>query len=319
MIEVTCPQCGQAYRLAEGLAGKRGKCKRCGHTLAVPHGKAAPSPPVVDLYDLDDGEPPHNMEASSSAPFPLPARKLGGKSARSANQKSGRSNRWLVPSVLVGVVVVGLVSVLIATRGRPAKAPATPPEDDQEHVVAATATIPVDAVDPQAQAPPLASTAAALSTPPPLTVTIPESLQAEIDQLEARLAAQPEGFDYMTYHDLRDRYYKAGDKRRVAYLCEVIFSHLPYDDYTLNCMGAWAFNGPKAPGFLLEWPESFPEYRRVAAACRLKAAALLDDASRAEELLQAVERMEGVEIDPYRAGFRRCARPCERTGRSHPP
>jgi predicted Zn finger-like uncharacterized protein len=39
-IPVTCPECGAAYRLADDLAGKVMKCKKCGAKVPIPAGAA---------------------------------------------------------------------------------------------------------------------------------------------------------------------------------------------------------------------------------------------------------------------------------------
>lgn len=134
--------------------------------------------------------------------------------------------------------------------------------------------------------------------PPPL-VEISSELQPRVEQLITALRANPDGFDYENHHHLRHCFYEAGDFRRMAYLCEVLLAHHPYDEYTLNCMGAFDFNGPKIPEMLARW-YAFPEYRRVRAACRLKTAEVSENPDKAEAILAEVERMEGEEIAPYR-------------------
>jgi hypothetical protein len=67
-IVFECEGCGKGYEVSDGLAGKKGRCKACGHTFRIPQPGAA----AVDLYDLEDAEP----EPAPAAPHPsaLPSR-----------------------------------------------------------------------------------------------------------------------------------------------------------------------------------------------------------------------------------------------------
>ncbi len=56
-ITFECEACGKSYTVGDGLAGKSGPCKQCGHRMTVPGG--AP----CDAYDLDGAE-------ARSAPLP---------------------------------------------------------------------------------------------------------------------------------------------------------------------------------------------------------------------------------------------------------
>lgn len=52
-IVVTCPSCGSRFQAPDNLAGKRGKCPKCGTVLAVP-GPAAAVPPALPLPAASD-------------------------------------------------------------------------------------------------------------------------------------------------------------------------------------------------------------------------------------------------------------------------
>jgi hypothetical protein len=63
--------CGKRYKLPEGSAGKKFKCKACGHAMTVP----APSEPDQDEYDLAGGdEPARPAAAVSRLPSQVPMR-----------------------------------------------------------------------------------------------------------------------------------------------------------------------------------------------------------------------------------------------------
>src|SRR4051794_18747905 len=71
-ISFTCDFCSRKYRVDDGLAGRKVKCKECGTDLTVPASpvaaasSASAKPPARDLYGLDDDE--------SAAPLPPPSR-----------------------------------------------------------------------------------------------------------------------------------------------------------------------------------------------------------------------------------------------------
>lgn len=44
MIQTKCGSCGKAYRLPEAAAGKKAKCKACGHVMAVPAAEESSMP-----------------------------------------------------------------------------------------------------------------------------------------------------------------------------------------------------------------------------------------------------------------------------------
>lgn len=55
-IAFTCPQCGQAFRVADAAAGKKARCKRCGLSMQVP--TVSGEDPLIFATEVDDGPPP---------------------------------------------------------------------------------------------------------------------------------------------------------------------------------------------------------------------------------------------------------------------
>lgn len=292
MIEFTCQACGQRYRLPQEMAGKRGKCRKCQKPMTIPE----PARPdlVHELFDESD--------TTLAVDTPKLPPRAGASHAKPA--KSPRAG-WILPtSLLGGVAALAVLAVLIRSLTGPARttptvreAPAKDLADLPSLTVENVSTQPTQ--DSTAKFPKPPTNLESVQDLPEAVVDIPEVLQPDIDGLIAALKANPDGFDYQTHHHLRDRFFKAGDLRRMAHLCEAILAHVPYDEYTLGCMGAFPFNGPKIPQELARWFD-FPEYRRVQAACRLKTAEVINDPEPEEALLAEVERMEGDELAPYR-------------------
>src|SRR5215210_2988212 len=55
-ITFACPGCARRYSVNQALAGKRTKCKQCGHGMTIPAaaaGTASPGP-AFDPYAFDD-------------------------------------------------------------------------------------------------------------------------------------------------------------------------------------------------------------------------------------------------------------------------
>jgi predicted Zn finger-like uncharacterized protein len=65
-IAFDCPQCGKAFRVDAGAAGKKARCKRCGLLLEVP--RVSGQTPIVYGTPVDDPPP------RSRTPAPAPAR-----------------------------------------------------------------------------------------------------------------------------------------------------------------------------------------------------------------------------------------------------
>jgi serine/threonine-protein kinase len=126
-----------------------------------------------------------------------------------------------------------------------------------------------------------------------------------IAALEARLHRESPRFDYLLHNELRHLYADVDEKKSLHH-CDVIFSNATMDSYTLGCLGGGSAADAKAKKEaamkLLRWPEKYPEYRFVAAACWLKAAELLsDDRAKKNELLEKVTTMKGDDLGSYRA------------------
>lgn len=64
-IAFTCPQCGQAFRVADAAAGKKARCKRCGLSMLVP--TVSGEDPLIFATEVDDGPSP-----TRRPPPPLP-------------------------------------------------------------------------------------------------------------------------------------------------------------------------------------------------------------------------------------------------------
>ena len=81
-IVFDCEGCGKGYEVADGLAGKKGRCKACGHTFRVPQ----PGEAAVDLYDLEEA-------AAEPEPAPIPS-----PMARAGRSSAVGSSRPLTPA-----------------------------------------------------------------------------------------------------------------------------------------------------------------------------------------------------------------------------
>jgi hypothetical protein len=107
-LSFACPKCGQAYKVAESQAGKRGRCKQCGNELTVP--AAEPNTEALDLFGPDESGPgPESEPESGTATTPAVA--IGGP--------GGGARRglllWLVG--LAGVAVGGVVATVTIILG----------------------------------------------------------------------------------------------------------------------------------------------------------------------------------------------------------
>ena len=64
-ITFKCSGCGKVYRIAESMAGRKGKCKVCGTSMVIPHSDQQSSPPVVPVVQPAQSQP--QIEAPVSA------------------------------------------------------------------------------------------------------------------------------------------------------------------------------------------------------------------------------------------------------------
>lgn len=70
MIEFSCESCQKQYRVKDELAGKKAKCKQCGHVFQVPVPAAQPE---ADVYGLAEEAPPTAPQATAPAATPAAA------------------------------------------------------------------------------------------------------------------------------------------------------------------------------------------------------------------------------------------------------
>src|SRR5687768_5320554 len=68
-VPVQCDQCQAKYLIEDRFAGKRAKCKRCGHIMSIP----LPEPDVVELDDTMETDARSSAETSPwGGPVPPP-------------------------------------------------------------------------------------------------------------------------------------------------------------------------------------------------------------------------------------------------------
>ncbi len=105
-IVFTCEQCHRRYEVADGLAGKRGRCKQCGHTFRIP---LAQGPTADEIYELEAGSLPSERLAED------PVRSL--KRGRNAARVSGLFGLSVLPfwgfNVYRGAIVALLAAALL--------------------------------------------------------------------------------------------------------------------------------------------------------------------------------------------------------------
>ena len=65
-ITFKCSGCGKVYRIAESMAGRKGKCNVCGTSTVIPHSDQQSSPPVVPVALSARSQP--QIEAPVSGP-----------------------------------------------------------------------------------------------------------------------------------------------------------------------------------------------------------------------------------------------------------
>jgi dienelactone hydrolase len=102
-ISFTCPACGKAFTVSDGLAGKKAKCKQCGGIMIVP-GTAASAKPPNDLYDFED------------APDPLPPRASAAGYAPKATGESNKKKAVRPDAKKAGAAGTGVILGLVALR-----------------------------------------------------------------------------------------------------------------------------------------------------------------------------------------------------------
>lgn len=102
-IAFSCEGCGKSFSVDDRLAGKRSRCKQCGHVFQIPGPSPAqpapqrparasdPAPPAFDPYAIDDAPPP------SAPPGPeerLPER-AGAPAPKKKKRRRADASPWL--------------------------------------------------------------------------------------------------------------------------------------------------------------------------------------------------------------------------------
>jgi hypothetical protein len=129
---------------------------------------------------------------------------------------------------------------------------------------------------------------------------VPAETRRKIVALEAQLRANLGKFDWAIHNDLRHLYFDVDEKKSVGH-CNIILQNSVMDGYTLDCIGA-RLERAEAIKLLLIWPDKYPEYTYVAAACWIKAAELLGkDDARSKNLLERVASLKGKSIKEYQS------------------
>ena len=98
-ISTSCPGCKSKYNVADSMAGKKAKCKKCGAILAIPKPDdpvlaEASEPVLADLAGSSplDGLTDRDLGGDPLGPSPLsPGRKPAGTAAAAAY---ARIRRW---------------------------------------------------------------------------------------------------------------------------------------------------------------------------------------------------------------------------------
>ena len=117
MIELKCPSCQKLYRLADSMAGKRGKCKACGELMAIPE---LPQTPEDENASPFDGlaAPNADANASDSASADAPA----------SGTDPGSDMFAGVPAMAAGTSPVGDSTADTSPSGRPSQLAINPAE-----------------------------------------------------------------------------------------------------------------------------------------------------------------------------------------------
>ncbi len=75
LVSFACPSCGKTFRVKAELAGKKGKCQKCGKPVVVPVAvppasdqKTAPPPDQSEHVTLQDNKVPAKRDATSCGP-----------------------------------------------------------------------------------------------------------------------------------------------------------------------------------------------------------------------------------------------------------
>ena len=145
-VVAECPKCAKKYRLQGAAdAGKKIKCRGCGHVFVVPRPEAAAEDEFADddFAGLDDfgDEPPAKLPTPKKAkkkPKPEKAEKPKEKRKAAARPSRGMSPALIGATVVLLLVLVGGAIFLFAGKREPMQAPtsfATFQQKDQEFQV----------------------------------------------------------------------------------------------------------------------------------------------------------------------------------------
>ena len=127
-IDITCDGCGARFKAPEAAAGKKGKCKKCGATIAVP--KPGPvevaGPPEDDMYDVVEPAPalakPYGPagagDVAAAKPYnpPPPTAASAAMMARGVVPRTATAGKWKEsnnPPGIMKVLGIGAGVVLI--------------------------------------------------------------------------------------------------------------------------------------------------------------------------------------------------------------
>lgn len=122
----------------------------------------------------------------------------------------------------------------------------------------------------------------------------------KIRELEARVE-QSGQFNYELHNELRHLYNDI-DQERSLYHTDIILRNAPMREYMLDILAGWEKDPVKAVEKLAQWPQRYPRFRFVKAACYLRAGDLIkpDDPQRAKIFYRRVAGMQGQELAEYR-------------------
>ena len=149
-ISFECDQCGKAYVVSDGLAGKKAQCKQCGNRMTIPAGSAQPRTPSAvpvsrprpipsnvpsadDLYGLNDEPsrlPPLSSRLSGSdgasgddEPVKKKKKKRGFFSSSAAKKPNaaGSTGTSLASKIVTGIFIFLAVAGGIRTFGLASK------------------------------------------------------------------------------------------------------------------------------------------------------------------------------------------------------
>ena len=110
MIELGCDKCGQVLHLKDEMAGRKGRCPRCGTSLIIPGGSRMSATPSLLVGDLGLGGllPPNESAATQGADDAGAHRGQGKSNRRLSTTPTGESSR-LHPAAIVAISVAILV------------------------------------------------------------------------------------------------------------------------------------------------------------------------------------------------------------------